>query len=772
MTQVGLVGVFAAALLMGWALVQRSAVSGLTGMIGYVLATLVLVSPAAGFVSPKRLAVASRALVSPAVASPSSSAPLTELTQAQSELSGLIASADPSGQAALSDAVAQLGDATAQSLWSDSSDAIPPPPSDEVFTGAANALDDLAGIRHDPTVSGAALASAGDEIVDACDTLADAALRRAELPDDRSASGESAESVRDDQGRYDRAFKVLGAEITGEVASIPQRTINQAAETFLSSPNFFNAEPPAATSGSPLTLDGKPELFYYGAEYCPFCAATRWSMVLALAQFGEISPLALNVSATFIPEYAGTNTFTFYGSAYDSSELAFVPDEAFSNQPTTNGACCSTLQNPTAAQQQLIDQNDPFEAYPWLDFSDRSMLGLDWPSVIAGMTWEQIAAALSDPSSAVAQSIDAGAELVAAQLCVMTDEQPASVCNGTVNRQYQQLVAAAPTSVDSSQAGTVSIYGVSCPSTSLCVAVDDAGNVLETHDASAATPTWSAPQNIDGTNLLTSVWCPSTSLCVAVDAAGDALVTHDPAAASPTWSTPQNIDGTNSFYYVSCPSMSLCAASDSAGNVLVTHNPAAATPTWGAPQNIDSTGLSISCPSNSLCVAADSAGNVLVSHNPDATTPTWSAPQNIDGTNTFYDISCASTSLCVAVDSAGNALVTHNPAAATPTWGAPANIDGTNTITAVSCLPSLCVASDAAGNVIASQNPGAPDPTWSAPLNIDGISNADDGDSYLTDVNCPSTSVCVAVDLVGNALVTHNPTAAAPTWSRPAKFLQ
>src|SRR4029077_5547093 len=35
-------------------------------------------------------------------------------------------------------------------------------------------------------------------------------------------------------------------------------------------------------SGSPLTgPNGHPEVFYMGAEYCPYCAAERWPMIVA-----------------------------------------------------------------------------------------------------------------------------------------------------------------------------------------------------------------------------------------------------------------------------------------------------------------------------------------------------------------------------------------------------------------------------------------------------------------------------------------------------------
>ncbi len=36
------------------------------------------------------------------------------------------------------------------------------------------------------------------------------------------------------------------------------------------------------TMGQPaLTSGGKPQIVYMGAEYCPYCAAERWAMVVA-----------------------------------------------------------------------------------------------------------------------------------------------------------------------------------------------------------------------------------------------------------------------------------------------------------------------------------------------------------------------------------------------------------------------------------------------------------------------------------------------------------
>ena len=50
-------------------------------------------------------------------------------------------------------------------------------------------------------------------------------------------------------------------------------------------------DPLEPVTGCPAALtgpSGSPELFYYGAEYCPYCAAERWSVVIALSRFGTL----------------------------------------------------------------------------------------------------------------------------------------------------------------------------------------------------------------------------------------------------------------------------------------------------------------------------------------------------------------------------------------------------------------------------------------------------------------------------------------------------
>src|SRR5207237_836739 len=86
---------------------------------------------------------------------------------------------------------------------------------------------------------------------------------------------------------------------------------------------------------------------------------------------------------------------------------------------------------------------------------------------------------------------------------------------------------ASPTPID--PAGY--LYGVACPSTSQCTAVDGYGRevTFDPNNPGRATPT-----TIDGPYALYAVACPSTSQCTAVDAQGGA-VTFDPKKpGSPT----------------------------------------------------------------------------------------------------------------------------------------------------------------------------------------------------------------------------------------------
>ena len=132
------------------------------------------------------------------------------------------------------------------------------------------------------------------------------------------------------------------------------------------------------------------------------------------------------------------------------------------------------------------------------------------------------------------------------------------------------------------------LKSISCPTTSLCVGVDDLGAVVRSTNPTTATPIWTR-ENIERTSVCNAgvnafcpagfhaVSCPSTSLCVAVDGVGDAFVSTNPAAANPTWTT-SSIEDSTTVVAISCLSASLCVAVDGGGRALVSHNPTAPRP--------------------------------------------------------------------------------------------------------------------------------------------------------------------------------------------------
>jgi hypothetical protein len=64
---------------------------------------------------------------------------------------------------------------------------------------------------------------------------------------------------------------------------VPAATLAAAAEDALGSKRIILAGPMIEKRWQPLTRAGKPELFFAGAEGCPFCAVQRWGMIAALS---------------------------------------------------------------------------------------------------------------------------------------------------------------------------------------------------------------------------------------------------------------------------------------------------------------------------------------------------------------------------------------------------------------------------------------------------------------------------------------------------------
>ncbi len=211
-----------------------------------------------------------------------------------------------------------------------------------------------------------------------------------------------------------------------DITSVPAST--------LTSVGTGTADPKSVSlvsSAKPLTSGGKPQILYIGAEYCPYCATERWSMAVALSRFGTFSGLH-GIHSSSSDVYASTPTLTFYKSTYTSKYLTFTPVETQAEKRGT------ALQKTTAAQNALLTKYDspPYVsqsnagAIPFIDLGGKYFIhGAQYnPQILAGQTWAQVAAALKDPSSAIAKGADGAANIFTATICKITNNQPSSVC--------------------------------------------------------------------------------------------------------------------------------------------------------------------------------------------------------------------------------------------------------------------------------------------------------------------------------------------------------
>jgi thiol-disulfide isomerase/thioredoxin len=208
---------------------------------------------------------------------------------------------------------------------------------------------------------------------------------------------------------------------------------------------------PQAQHGQPPLKGptGKPEFFYFGAEYCPYCAAQRWAVVVALSRFGTFSHLNQTTSSS-TDVYPNTPTFTFYQSTYSSPYIDFVSVEYQDNQQ-------NPLQTPTADQQQLLAKYDAQGGIPFIDIANQYLVTSSSysPQVLQGLSWQEIANELSNQNSPVAKGILGTANYLTAAICATTNQQPASVCSAPPIPQIEQSLAKQSFGTNGTQIGSV-----------------------------------------------------------------------------------------------------------------------------------------------------------------------------------------------------------------------------------------------------------------------------------------------------------------------------
>jgi pimeloyl-ACP methyl ester carboxylesterase/uncharacterized membrane protein YbhN (UPF0104 family) len=190
------------------------------------------------------------------------------------------------------------------------------------------------------------------------------------------------------------------------------------------------------TSGPPLRIGGKLAIVFVSEESCPFCAAERWSLAVALSHFGNWSHLGTTTSSA-TDVYPDTATLSFRTAHYQSTELTLRTTELTDNagRPLQAQTPLDTSLIGTFDVPPYVNSADQSGAVPFLDIANRYVLaGAQYdPQVLAGLSAAQIASQLSNPASPVAMAIDGSAQVIVAAINQVLHDQagpPATAGSG------------------------------------------------------------------------------------------------------------------------------------------------------------------------------------------------------------------------------------------------------------------------------------------------------------------------------------------------------
>jgi hypothetical protein len=221
-------------------------------------------------------------------------------------------------------------------------------------------------------------------------------------------------------------------EVLGEVTHVKQSIISQV--------NTGGVQNVLLKTGASQALTGqnaKPEIFYYGAEFCPYCGAQRWPLVIALSRFGTFSKLPEGLSSNQDVD-PNTPTFTFVKSQYTSPYIDFVPVEA---QDRDHKA----LQTPAPQEQSVLKQYN-VDGFPFLDIANQYVASNPFydPALLQGLSQKDIASKLSNPNDSLTKNIVGSANYLTAAICSAIHDQPANVCTQTPIPAIEQSVLHSP----------------------------------------------------------------------------------------------------------------------------------------------------------------------------------------------------------------------------------------------------------------------------------------------------------------------------------------
>ncbi len=174
--------------------------------------------------------------------------------------------------------------------------------------------------------------------------------------------------------------------------------------------------------GSIVRSGGKAEVLFIGAQFCPFCAAERWSLVKALGQFGQFTNLRTSTNQAGQSGFGTIPTFDLTHAGYTSRYVTFAHVD-------TADRAGNPLQTMSSSESALFNQYDSSGSIPLVLIGGYAQTGSGYsPGDIDGKSFAEVQHTLQQGDASFARDINAEANVISALVCHADGGLPVSVC--------------------------------------------------------------------------------------------------------------------------------------------------------------------------------------------------------------------------------------------------------------------------------------------------------------------------------------------------------
>lgn len=235
--------------------------------------------------------------------------------------------------------------------------------------------------------------------------------------------------------------KIVPKSFTSELFNIANNKTLANKTSFGSTNNFPISMQRLKLTKLIINNSNKTDILYIGSDACPFCAVTRWSLIIALMRFGNFTNLHYMTSSSK-DIYPSTPTFTFYNSTFYSNTINFISVEEQTNTE-------KQLQMPTAQEilifKKLNIYNQLLPHYarggiPFIDFGNStvSVGALVSPALIYKQNWNTIISQIKNLNSSDSKAIIGAANIFTAEICGINNNVPLNICNQNYVKTIQK----------------------------------------------------------------------------------------------------------------------------------------------------------------------------------------------------------------------------------------------------------------------------------------------------------------------------------------------